>query len=138
VKTQDFVAELLMGHKGAAVIVPFDPGALWGTRPVTHGVLPWRTGHLVRGFVNGVPFEGWIGRRWGRFFLLVGEELQRQAGAGIGDMLQVVVEPRAAGTAPVAGTRAPTAAKKAPKKAAGKAAKNAAKVGPRPRVKRAR
>jgi hypothetical protein len=127
VKTQDFVAELLMGHKGAAVIVPFDPGAVWGTSPVTHGVLPWRTGHLVRGFVNGVPFEGWIGRRWGRFFLLVDEELQRQAGAGIGDMLQVVVEPRANATAA-------TVAKDAPRKAA----KKAQKAGPRRRVKRTR
>jgi hypothetical protein len=90
-------------------------------------VLPWRTGHLVRGFVNGVPFEGWIGRRWGRFFLLVDEAVQRRAGAGIGDMLQVVVEPRAAGTAPVA------AAKRPPKRASKKGAKKAAKVGPRRR-----
>ena len=124
-KTQDFVAELLMGHKGAAVIVPFDPGAVWGTQPVEHGVLPWRTGHLVRGFVNGVPFEGWIGRRWGRFFLLVDEQLQRNAGAGIGDMLQVVVEPREV-TA--------SAAKKAPQKATQKATK----ARPRRRVDRTR
>jgi len=129
VKTQDFVAELLMGHKGAAVIVPFDPGAVWGTRPVEHGVLPWRTGHLVRGLVNGVPFEGWIGRRWGRFFLLVDEELQRNAGAGIGDMLQVVVEPRPAREA---------AAKSAPKSAPKKAARKARKAGPRRRVDRTR
>jgi hypothetical protein len=125
VKTQDFVAELLMGHKGAAVIVPFDPGAVWGTRPVEHGVLPWRTGHLVRGFVNGVPFEGWIGRRWGRFFLLVDEELQRNAGAGIGDMLQVVVEPRAADRI-------------SPKSAAKRAPKKATKAGPRRRADRTR
>src|SRR5215510_11111884 len=93
---QDFVAELLMGHKGAAVIVPFDPANVWGTRPVEHGVLPWRTGHLVRGRVNGVPFAGWIGHRWGRFFLLVDEHLQRRAGVAVGDMVQIAVEPRPA------------------------------------------
>ena len=93
--TQDFVAELLLGHKGAAVLVPFDPGKVWGTRPVEHGVLPWRTGHLVRGAMNGVPFEGWIGRRWGRFFILVDSKLQAKAGIAVGDMVQVVVEPRA-------------------------------------------
>ena len=132
-KTQDFVAELLMGHKGAAVIVPFDPGAVWGTRPVEHGVLPWRTGHLVRGFVNGVPFEGWIGQRWGRFFLLVDEQLQRNAGAGIGDMLQVVVEPRTAEK-----SAEKSAEKNAPKSAPKKAAKRATKAGPRRRVDRTR
>jgi hypothetical protein len=115
-QTQHFVAELLLGHKGAAVIVPFDPGAVWGTRPVEHGVLPWREGHLVRGKIDGVRFDGWIGRRWGRFFLLVDAALQRKAGVKVGDMLQVELAPRG-GKAPMQKRSQPGAAL-----AAGKAA----------------
>jgi len=91
-KPQRFRAEILMGHKGAAVIVPFDPTAVWKTKPVQVGFR--RLGHLVRGTINGHAFEGWIGYRWGRYFIMVDDELQRAAGAAVGETVEMMVEPR--------------------------------------------
>jgi hypothetical protein len=91
-----FVGRLEAGHKGDAVIVPFDPQAVWGRKPVDV-VSPQygkRAGHLVQGTLNGHPFEGWIGNRWNRYFLIVDEDLQRAAGIAAGDDVEVVVEPR--------------------------------------------
>jgi hypothetical protein len=67
VKRKTFHAELLGGHMGEAILVPFDPEEVWGIRPrtvasKTYGGQP---GHLVRGTLNGHPFDGWIGRRRG-------------------------------------------------------------------------
>jgi hypothetical protein len=78
------------------VLVPFDPEEVWGIPPQpvasrTYGVRP---GHLVRGTMNGRRFEGWIGQRWRRFFILVDEPLQRSARVSVGDTVEVVVEPR--------------------------------------------
>ncbi len=91
-----FEAMLESGHKGAALIVPFDPGEVWRSKPVTVSspVYGKRPGHLVTGTLNRRPFEGWIGHRWGRFFILVDETLRRSVGISIGDRVEVVVEPR--------------------------------------------
>jgi hypothetical protein len=95
-KRRRFETELELGHKGvSAIIVPFDPGDIWGTRAVSIPHPRYRTGHLVKGAINGIAFEGWIGFRWGRFFIIVDEELQRAAGASPGDMVKVAIEPRA-------------------------------------------
>jgi len=52
-------AELIEGHKDVTpVIVPFDPQELWGIRPIK--IDPRREGRLVRGTMNGAPFEGWM------------------------------------------------------------------------------
>ena len=66
-KKRAFESELQGGHKGPAVIVPFDPEEEWGLAPemVTSDYGRW-PGHLVKGRLNGEPFEGWIGNRWGR------------------------------------------------------------------------
>ena len=55
-----FEALLVRGHKGEAVIVPFDPAEEWGiaATPVTSKVLGTRPGHLVKGKLNGHPFDG--------------------------------------------------------------------------------
>ncbi|HTF90319.1 MAG TPA: DUF1905 domain-containing protein [Planctomycetota bacterium] len=96
-----FRAELQAGHKGPALIVPFDPALEWGSSPVeieseTYGVRP---GHLVRGTLNGRAFEGWIGNRWGKNFILVDATLQRAAKLAIGDLVDVAIAPRARSTA---------------------------------------
>jgi hypothetical protein len=87
-----FDAELFQGHKGvAAVIVPFDPEEAWHLKPVKLDAR--RDGWLVRGSVNGVRFDGYIGHRWGRFFIMLEPELRETAKVSIGDMVSVLVEP---------------------------------------------
>ena len=116
-KRRQFRAELLTGHKGAAVLVPFDPAKAWGTRPVrvaskAYGLRP---GHLVRAKLNGHAFDGWIGHRWGNFFILVEQDLRAAAGVEVGDMVDVVVQPRgAAGEGRKAATPDTPKAKKKP------------------------
>jgi predicted DNA-binding protein (MmcQ/YjbR family) len=94
-KRRRFESVLESGHKGAAVIVPFDPREVWGREPVEIAtpVYAKALGHPVRGTIAGVPFEGWIGRRWGRFFILVDEDLRRRAGISPGDRVPVSVAP---------------------------------------------
>jgi hypothetical protein len=94
-KAKSFEAVLLDGHKGPAVLVPFDPAEEWGVPEAlvpneVYGALP---GHLVRGTLNGKRFEGWIGRRWGKRFVLVDEALRRAAKAAVGDTVRVVLSP---------------------------------------------
>jgi hypothetical protein len=91
-----FEAVLEDGHKGAAVIVPFDPQERWGLppRPVASATYGVRPGHVVRGTLNGTAFEGWIGNRWGRFFVLVDERLRKAAGAAVGGTVRVTLAPR--------------------------------------------
>jgi hypothetical protein len=95
-KKQKFETELLSGHKGCAVIVPFDPRELWGIEPtmVPSAEYGKRPGHLVAATINGHRFEGWIGNRWGRFFILVSDELQDSAGVAVGDIVTMEVTPR--------------------------------------------
>lgn len=92
-KAQRFEAEIVDGHKGPAVIAPFDPAKTWGTKP-TDVPAPRKTGHLVKGTMNGKPFEGWIGHRWGRAFILVDDALRKQIRAQIGDVISITVTPR--------------------------------------------
>ena len=93
---RSFSATLERGHKGCAVIVPFDPEEEWGTkpRPVASAAYGKRPGWLVTGTLGGRPFDGWIGHRWGRFFVLVDEDLRKAAGLAAGDEVEVVLEPR--------------------------------------------
>lgn len=93
-KKRKFKAELEAGHKGAALIVPFDPEEVWGVapRPVASKTYGKRPGHIVQGRLNGHSFEGWIGHRWRRFFILVDEDLQDAAGLTIGDIVDVSIE----------------------------------------------
>lgn len=88
----EFEAELIEGHKGVtAVIVPFDPEEGWSRKPVR--LADRRHGWLVSGTINRVRFEGYIGERWGRFFITIGPELREAARIAVGDTLKLVVQP---------------------------------------------
>jgi hypothetical protein len=89
-----FRAEVLAGHKGAAVEVPFDPAVQWRlpAAPLRKG----RRGHQVQGSVNGVRFEGEIVPRSKKFYLVLDEELLVRAEVPVGELVTVVVQPRAA------------------------------------------
>lgn len=86
-----FTATLLDGHKGAAVEVPFDPAERWGSVAVP--LRKGRKGHRVRGSLDGVSIESAIVARSGRFFLLVDEEIRRDAGVRIGDLVVISIAP---------------------------------------------
>ena len=93
IKTR-FEAELVQGHKGVTVvIVPFNPETAWSRKPVR--LDPRRDGWLVAGTANGIRFDGYIGYRWGRFFIIIEPELREAAKASVGDMLTMVVGPTA-------------------------------------------
>jgi len=93
-RTARFQAELLERHKGVtAVLVPFDPEAVWKQRPVR--LAGRRHGWLVRGMVNGVRFDGYIGERWNQFFLALDEALRDAARISAGDRVTVVIAPSA-------------------------------------------
>jgi hypothetical protein len=90
--TAEFEAELIEGHKGVtAVIVPFDPEEGWSRKPVR--LAERRHGWLVSGTVNRVRFDGYIGERWGRFFITIDPGLREAARVAVGDILKVVVQP---------------------------------------------
>jgi hypothetical protein len=93
-KKERFEAELFEGHKGVtAVLVPFDPEDVWQLKPVK--LDPRRDGWLVKGTVNRTRFDGYIGYRWGRFFIMIEPELRSAAKVSVGDTLSMVVEPTA-------------------------------------------
>src|SRR5215471_8921777 len=88
----EFDAELIEGHKGVTVVVvPFDPEEGWSQKPVR--LDPRRHGWLITGTVNGVPFDGYIGERWGRFFIIVEPALRKAARVSVGDKLRMSVQP---------------------------------------------
>jgi hypothetical protein len=89
---KSFEAELVEGHKGVVVaMVPFDPEVAFKRKPVR--LAGTRHGWLVRGTVNGVAFEGYVGDRWGRFFVTVDAKLRRAAGVATGDTVSLVLTP---------------------------------------------
>jgi hypothetical protein len=90
----EFEAELIEGHKGVTVvIVPFDPEEQWSRKPVR--LDPRRDGWLVTGTANGIRFDGYIGYRWGGFFIIIDLEVREAAGVSVGDKLCMIVEPTA-------------------------------------------
>lgn len=87
-----FDAELIEGHKGVTVVlVPFDPEALWREVPVR--LAGRRHGWPVKGTLNGVPFIGYVGDRWRRFFVIVEPALRAKANVAVGDTVAVKIEP---------------------------------------------
>jgi hypothetical protein len=93
-----FEAELIEGHKGVTVVlVPFNPEEVWGEKPVR--LAGRRHGWPVRGSVGSVRFSGYIGDRWGRFFVIIEPSLRAAAGVSVGDTLQVAIEPTRAAAA---------------------------------------
>ena len=87
-----FTGELFEGHKEVtAVIVPFDPQEMWGLKPVK--IDPRRDGWLIRGTMNRVRFQGWIGYRWGRFFIMVDPQMREAASVEVGDSIAFNIGP---------------------------------------------
>jgi hypothetical protein len=87
-----FEAELIEGHKGVTVvIVPFDPEAVWSKKPMR--LEGRRHGWPVRGTCEGVAFQGYVGERWGRFFVIIDRALREAAEVSVGDTLTMSVEP---------------------------------------------
>ena len=82
-----FEGELLIGHKGAAVEVPFDPEEKWAISPRAL----WR-GHAVRAELNGVCFGSCIVPRSRKFWMPIDEDIQSKAGIEIGDRVRITVE----------------------------------------------
>jgi len=113
IKTR-FEAELIQGHKGVTVvIVPFNPETAWSRKPVR--LDPRRDGWLVAGTANGIRFDGYIGYRWGRFFIIIEPELRKAAKASVGGTLSMAVAPNATQRALVR-ARAQSKVTTAPKK----------------------
>lgn len=117
-KAIGFEAALIEGHKGVtAVIVPFDPREAWGSEPVPLDAR--REGWLVAGTVNGVAFEGWIGQRWGRFFVIIDAALRAAAGVRVGDRLELTVAPTTRASAlAIAKAQAPLTTARRPRRGA--------------------
>jgi hypothetical protein len=89
-----FEAELVEGHKGVtAVLVPFDPEAVWRQRPFR--LAGRRHGWLVTGSANGARFDGYVGERWNRFFITFDEALRDAARVAVGDVVTLVIAPTA-------------------------------------------
>lgn len=72
------------GHKGMALVFPFDPSKKWGKR----------ARHFVSGTLNGVNFVGEIGFRRRAFYTLLDDELLTTAGLSAGEIADVTVAPR--------------------------------------------
>jgi hypothetical protein len=87
-----FKTELQAGHQEDAVELPFDPGETWGLVP--ERLWRGRNGYKVVAKVNGVTFEGFIVSRQRRSFLLVEDDIKQAAGVGVGDVVNVTVEPQ--------------------------------------------
>ena len=88
---KQFKAEVLSGHKDNAVEVPFDPTEAWGIapKPLWRG----RRGHEVQGRLNGFPFESCIVPRQKRFFMIIDENIRKQAKIAVGDIVIASVKP---------------------------------------------
>jgi len=90
-KPEKFRGELLGGHKGAAVEVPFDPAKRWSIAATR--LRPGRWGHHVEGSLNGTNFTSVIVGRARKFWLLVDDDLQLASGVSVGDTVQVALIP---------------------------------------------
>jgi hypothetical protein len=82
-----FTAEVIEGHKGVkAVLVPFDPEEVWRVKP--HRLAGRRHGWLVKGTLDGAAFDGYVGERWGNFFITLPGD-----GPKVGATLAFALEP---------------------------------------------
>jgi hypothetical protein len=88
-KPARFRGKLLLGHKGHAVEVPFDPAVRWNQ--VARPLRPGRRGFTVDATVGGVAFASAIVPRSKRFWLLVPDDVMAKAGATTGDTVPVTI-----------------------------------------------
>lgn len=82
--TRRFEAAIEPGHKGCAIILPFDPATAWGRR----------ARHFVRGSFHGARYEAEVGHRWGRWFIVVGDDLLASLSLRPGDTARVTMTSR--------------------------------------------
>ena len=109
-----FEAELIEGHKSVTVVlVPFDPEERWSRKPVR--LDRRRHGWLITGSANGVAFDGYIGERWNRFFIIIDNGLREAAKVTVGDTIKMTVEPTSSARA-LAQARTQSKVTTAPKK----------------------
>ncbi len=94
-KSAQFNATIVSGHKEDAVEVPFDPAERWGS--VARSLRPGRRGHAVRGTLGKTPFESAIVARSRRFWLLLPAALEDRAGVTSGDEVHISISPAAPG-----------------------------------------
>ncbi len=87
---RSFTAELLSGHKGHALAVPFNPADEWKiqAQPLWHG----RRGFPVKVRLKGLVFDSSIVPRQKRFFLLIDSEIVETTGVELGNRIRVTVE----------------------------------------------
>ena len=90
-KPEQFKGELLGGHTGAAVEVPFDPAARWAISATP--LWRCRHGYHVQGVLNGVRFKSVVVPRARKFFVLVDESLQEAAKVSAGDTIEITLMP---------------------------------------------
>jgi hypothetical protein len=87
-----FDSPLVEGHKGVTVVlVPFDPEVVWERKPWR--LDPRRDGWVISGTANGVKFDGYVGQRWGRFFIIIEPSLRAAARLAVGDTVTMSVAP---------------------------------------------
>lgn len=84
-----FRGKLLLGHKGHAVEVRFDPGERWASR--ARSLRPGRRGFTVDATIGGVTFASAIVSRSKRFWLLVPDDVMERTGAITGEVVSVRV-----------------------------------------------
>lgn len=88
-----FRAVVEEGHKGPAIVVPFDPAIVFGVAPTD---IPYFgttiPGFPVRVSVGTTRIDTWIGRRWKRHFILAQGPLAKLRA---GEEVEVVVAVRA-------------------------------------------
>jgi hypothetical protein len=82
--TERFEAAIETGHRGCAIIVPFDPASAWGRR----------ARHFIRGTIHGARYEAEIGFRWGRCFVVVGDDVLASRSLRPGDAARVTMTSR--------------------------------------------
>ncbi len=97
---ETFQAEVVVGHKDThVVIVPFDPAIRWpDLAPVAlsldddpRGGQGWP----VAGTVDGQPFRGFVGRRYGRSYLILPPAFRHAHEIDAGDVVEVGLDPAA-------------------------------------------
>ena len=92
-KKKRFKAELLSGHKGNAVEVPFHRAQQWDIEP--QPLWRGRRGRQVLAKINRVSFKSAIVPRQKKFFLLIDAETAKSAEISSAGLVEVSVEPRA-------------------------------------------
>ena len=99
-----FEAELIEGHKAVTVVlVPFDPEQKWSLKPMR--LAGRRHGWVIAASANGVAFDGYIGERWNRFFIIIEKNLREAAKVSPGDKLKMTVRPSSSADALAAALR---------------------------------